>query len=412
VAPRGPWLIVLPDAERVSRLAAELVANRLRGGRRRLMLPTGHTPLGTYAALRGLAAAGALPTRDAVLFQLDEYYGLDALDPRSYRAYLRRELDMPFAERHELDGSDPDPDAQCAAYETRLAAAPIDLAVLGLGPDGHVAFNEPGSTLSMGVRRVALHPTTRAAAAADFGGIEHVPTHALTVGLRTLVAAHELLVLAVGAGKAAPLRAVLSDRRSPALPASLLRAHPRLTVICDREAAAELPHSHHWDADRAAIVLGHREPGISREHRISHESLDRLRRALLLARQVPLRAVILTGYSATGGLSEAEQMAAAVSFGHVPVLLDVAGRDTAENAACSLPYVLALGVRRVTVVSSAWHLRAPFFFAPYRRRGLEVDHRWAWSRGSWPRMLGHEIALAPRAPALRRRAMAGVHPVE
>lgn len=410
---RGPWLIVLPDFEHVSRLAAELVANRLRGGRRRLILPTGHTPLGMHAALRGLAAAGALPTREAVLFQLDEYCGLPAADPRTYRAYLRRELDMPFAERYGLDGSAADPEAPCALREARLAAAPVDLAVLGLGPDGHVAFNEPGSTLAIGVRRVELHPSTRAAAAPDFGGIEHVPTHALTVGLRTLVAARELLVLALGAAKAAPLRAVLTERSSPTLPASLLRAHPRLTIICDREAAAELPHSHHWDADRVAIVLGHREPGISREHRISHESLERLRRAVLLAHQVPLRAVVLTGYSSTGGLSEAEQMAAAASFGHVPVLLEVAGRDTAENAACSLPLALALGgIRHVTVVTSAWHLRAPFFFAPYRRHGLRLDERRAWSGGSWTRMLAHELALAPLAPRLRRRAMATVHPVE
>jgi hypothetical protein len=159
--------------------------------------------------------------------------------------------------------------------------------------------------------------------------------------------------------------------------------------------------------DHVAIVLGHREPGISPEHRASHESFERLHRAAQLVRRVPTRAVILTGYTSTGGLTEAEQMALAWSSPDVPVLLEEAGRDTAENATRSLPLVLALGgIRRVSVVTSAWHLRAPYFFAPYDRFGLEVRRRREWRGGDFLRMTLDELRKAPRAPAERRRAWA------
>src|SRR5207245_7259229 len=128
-------------------------------------------------------------------------------------------------------------------YEALLDAAPIDLAVLGLGRDGHVAFDEPGSPIGAGVRRVRLHPTTRADAAGDFGGLERVPEEALTVGLGTLLAARELVMLASGASKAQALRAMLEEEQGPRCPASLLRGHPRLTVISDR-ASAKIGRAH------------------------------------------------------------------------------------------------------------------------------------------------------------------------
>ena len=203
--------LVLGHPMRVALLAAELVANRLRARPAlRLILPTGHTPLGMYAALRAHAADGSLPSERATLFQLDEYLGLGPADTRSYAAYLRHELaGIRFHTVHTLDGSLPDPEAQCARHQELLDEAPIDLAVLGLGRDGHVAFDEPGSRTDAGMRRVELHPSTRADAAGDFGGSEHVPREALTVGLRTLLEARELLMLVSGAVKADALRAML-----------------------------------------------------------------------------------------------------------------------------------------------------------------------------------------------------------
>ena len=124
-----------------------------------------------------------------------------------------------------------------------------------------------------------------------------------------------------------------------------------------------------------------------------------------------MRAVVLTGYTATGGLSEAEQMKGSWDESVAPALLEVAGRDTAENASRSLPIVLALGeARQVSVVSSAWHLRMPFFFQPYRRFGLSLTFRGPLQRGSWGRMIGHEFRSMPRAWGDRRRAMAAMIP--
>ena len=292
-----------------------------------------------------------------------------------------------------------------------LEAAPIDVAVLGLGRDGHVAFDEPPAKMASGVRVVDLVAATREDAAPAFGGLDRVPARALTAGLGTLYRARELILLVTGAAKAPALRAMLEEPVGPGSPAALLRDHPRLTVICDREAASLLTRRPEWSSDRVLVVLGHREPGISAEHRISSESRARLRHASRLARRFPIRAVILTGYTSTGGLSEAEQMKTAWDEHQAPALLEEAGRDTAENASRSLPILLALGeARHVIVISSAWHVRVPWFFAPYRDFGLHVSYRPSFAHGSWPRMLVHELREARHARSQRRAAMAAMHP--
>jgi hypothetical protein len=230
-------------------------------------------------------------------------------------------------------------------------------------------------------------------------------SRALTAGLGALYRARELLVLAIGEQTAPALRAMLEDPPGAGSPASLLRDHPRLTVVCDRAAASLLTPRLAYASDRVLVVLGHREPGISAEHRISFESRARLRHARRLADRHPCRAVILTGYTSTGGLSEAEQMKGAWDEHLAPALLEVAGRNTAENAARSLPLVLALGdVRRVVVVTSAWHVRTPWFFAPYAKFGLEVSYRFSFAHGHWPRMLTEELAGARAARAQRAAA--------
>ena len=403
--------LVVAHDRRVALLAGELVANRLRARPRlRLILPTGHTPLGMYAVLRGHAADGSLPTAEATLFQLDEYVGLSPDDPRSYRAYLARELSgVEFATVHGLDGSATDWEAECARHQALLDEDALDLVVLGLGRDGHVAFDEPGSPVDGRVRRVRLHRTTREDAAAAFGSLERVPEEALTVGLGTLLRARSLVMLVSGVAKAEALRAMLEDEPSAECPASLLRGHPRLTVICDVAAASRLRRRPGQSSDRAVIVLGHREPGVSAEHRISDETRARVRRAERVCRAVSPRVVILTGYTRTPyGLSEAEQMKAGWALTDVPAILENAGRSTAENASRSLPLIRAIGdVRRVTVVTSAWHLRALYFFAPYRAFGLRLSFAWAFQRPS-PRLLWEELrGLAPMRRQ-RREALAAM----
>jgi DUF218 domain-containing protein len=231
-----------------------------------------------------------------------------------------------------------------------------------------------------------------------------------TDDLDGLWATREIIVVACGADRAGALAAMLEPPGEADTPAALLTEHPRLTVVADRAAAVRLSPRPGRDSDHVLVVLGHREPGISAEHRISAESRARLRHAVALARRTPVRAAVLTGYTSTGGLSEAEQMKTTWDESLAPALLEVAGRDTAENASRSLPIILALGVRHVTVVSSAWHVRVPWFFAPYRRYGLRVRYRPAVLHGPWLRMLREELRQAPRAPARRRAAMAEVQP--
>jgi glucosamine-6-phosphate deaminase len=225
-------LLVLDDARHVGLTAAELVANRIRARvRLRMLLPTGHTPRGMYAALRAHARDGSLPTAHVTALGLDEYLGLAGDDPRSFRADLDRELaGIELGRREALDGAASDVDVEAARNQAVLDAAPIDLAVLGLGRDAHVAFPEPGSHPGEGVRRVALTDSTIAAAAGDFGGADRVPREALTVGLRTLEAAREVFVLVTGGEKAQALHEMLEGPERPEAPASLLRGHPCLAA--------------------------------------------------------------------------------------------------------------------------------------------------------------------------------------
>lgn len=406
-----PSLVVLDEPHHVGLAAAELVANRIRARTHlRVLLPTGHTPLGLYAALRDHAADGSLPSEHVTVLGLDEYLGLGREDPRSFRAALDGEIAaLRIGRREALDGAAVDPAAEAARYQAVLDTAPIDLAVLGLGRDAHVAFNEPGSQPGDGVRRVTLDPSTIAAAAEEFGGADRVPREALTVGPRTLLSAREILLIVTGDEKAEPLRAAIEGPIGPGAPASLLRDHPYLTVLCDRAAAARLRPVANRASDHVAIVLGHREPGVSAEHRISAHSRARLARAVRLCQETPIRAVVLTGYTHTAGLSEAEQMAREWPLSDVPILLEVAGRNTAENAARSLPIVLALGVTaRVSVVTSLWHLRAPYFFAPYRAFGLDVDLRPARPLRGWPHLLAEELGGLAGMSRQRRVAMDAV----
>ena len=265
-------------------LAGELVANRLRARPGlRLILPTGHTPLGMYEALRAHAADGSLATGRATLFQLDEYAGLGAGRRAELRRIPARELrGIRFAAVHGLDGSAPDREAECARHQALLDAAPLDLVVLGLGRDGHVAFDEPGSDLATGTRRVRLRARprgrTRPATSARW---RPCPREALTVGLRTLArrarAAHARHRGGEGAARCGPM---LEGVPGPDSPASLLRDHPRLTVVCDTAAASSSARRPAGRATAPLIVLGHREPERERRARDLRRVAARLRLAV------------------------------------------------------------------------------------------------------------------------------------
>jgi glucosamine-6-phosphate deaminase len=401
-------LHVLRDAAHVAEVAAEIVANRMLARERlRLLLPTGNTPLALYEALRRRREAGLIDPRGVEVFQLDEYRGIAADDERSYRTYLTRELaGTGMSLTHSIDANARDVEAECARYQALLDEREVDVAVLGLGRDGHVGFDEPGSSAISEVRVVRLAETTRVDAAEGFDGVDHVPREAVTVGVRTLLEAREVLMLVTGQAKADTLRLALSGPIRADVPASLLRLHPRLTILCDPAAASRLESVRGMHSGRVLVVLGHRERGQSREHRASRESFARLETAAGIARAEPVRAAVITGFTTTDGLSEAEQMAAEWP-GDAPLLLEVAGRDTAENATRSLPLILALGgIERATIVTSAWHFRAVPYFKPYRDYGLSVDFQADWTPGGWGRMLWNEVRLTPRVRRARQAAWA------
>ena len=386
--------LVVSDPRRAGAVAAELIRNRLLARpAARLGLEGGRAVVDMFSGLRAHAAAGGLPSAQATVFGLEAHAGCDRLEPelRGLRLGALHSLDA-VADR--LASDDPiDLEAIAERHAARMDTGPLDLAVVGLDADGGVALDGPPAQHAGGVRVVTLADGSRA----------------LTVGLGALFRARELIVLATGDETAPALRAMLEHPQSAATPASLLRDHPRITVIADRAAARLLRPRALYTSESALVVLGHREPGISAEHRISFESRARLRHARRLAGRHAFRAVILTGYSSTGGLSEAEQMKGAWDEHAAPALLEVAGRNTAENASRSLPLVLALGdVRRVVVVTSGWHVRTPWFFSPYRRYGLDVAYRVSFLHGHWPRMLVEELRGARQARTQRAAAMAAV----
>ncbi|MBF4993208.1 glucosamine-6-phosphate deaminase [Arthrobacter gandavensis] len=197
-----------------------------------LGIATGSSPLPLYAQLAG--RAGELPRLRC--FALDEYLGLPADHPQSYHAVVRREVIEPLgldpADVKVPDGAAPAPERAAAAYEAAIrAAGGIDVQILGIGNNGHLAFNEPGSALDSRTRVVELTPSTREANARFFASPEDVPTHALTQGLGTIREARSLVLLASGPAKAEAIAAALTGPVTPDIPASVLQLHPDVTVL-------------------------------------------------------------------------------------------------------------------------------------------------------------------------------------
>lgn len=240
----GVTLEVLPTAAWAHRVAAAF-ADRLRGRPSlRVCLPTGDTPSPVYALLASAEGRGELSFGAADVVLLDDWLGLPAGDPARGDVRLRAELiarlRVPPASFATVDVDASDPDA--AAAEHDRAAAGLDLAVLGLGMNGHVGFNEPGSRPDDMTRVVRLALSSRETAVARYGAALR-PSAGITVGMTRLLAAGECWLLVTGERKAAILRRALEEPEGPDAPASYLRRHPRLTVFADEAAASLLQRS-------------------------------------------------------------------------------------------------------------------------------------------------------------------------
>ncbi len=255
---------ILSTAEAVGVAGARLVARLL--GRKPeavLALPTGRTPRPLYAELVRLHREESLSFSRATTFNLDEYVGLAADHPASFRRYMEQalfdEVDLSPARIHVPDGRAADIAASCAAYEAAIAAAGgLDLALLGLGADGHIAFNEPTSSLGSRTRLKTLSEGTRAANQSAFGA-EPVPAHVITMGIATILSARRCVLLATGAPKAAALARTVEGPVTALVPSSALQLHPHVTVLCDEAAAAALSLSDYYRAVYTAKPAWQRE---------------------------------------------------------------------------------------------------------------------------------------------------------
>ena len=211
-----------------------------------LGLPTGSTPIATYKELIRMNKAGEVSFRNVITFNMDEYVGLPESHPESYHSFMARNffdhVDVPKENINILNGNAPDLEAECASYEARIeAAGGIDLFMGGVGEDGHLAFNEPFSSLASRTRVKTLTYDTILVNSRFFDNdITKVPKLALTVGVGTVLSAREVLVLAFGHKKARALQQAVEGAYSHTCTLSALQAHPHGIIVCDELAAGEL----------------------------------------------------------------------------------------------------------------------------------------------------------------------------
>ena len=213
-----------------------------------LGLPTGSSPLGVYRQLIAACKAGKVSFSNVTTFNMDEYMGLPPDHPQSYRRFMDDNffsgVDISPGNTHVPNGMAANPEEECGAYEQAIkASGGVELFMGGIGSNGHIAFNEPGSSLNSRTRVVTLSSETRVANARFFeGNIQKVPTRALTVGIGTVMDAREVVIIVSGRQKARALQAAVEGALSHWCPLSCLQTHTKAIIVCDEEAAEELKY--------------------------------------------------------------------------------------------------------------------------------------------------------------------------
>jgi glucosamine-6-phosphate deaminase len=241
---------VLPDEVAIARGLADRVAAALQANPRLVLgLPTGRTPVGFYAELSSRAARKLVDLSQVTTFNLDEFVGIPASHPGSFRTFMNTHLfsrvHLAPDRIHFLDGQAADFEQECERYEREIAAAGgIDLQILGLGSNGHIGFNEPGAALVARTHHVALEAETRRDNAGLFrGDPEAVPSEALSMGIATILQARKILLVARGAAKADIVARVVRGPVTTEIPGSFLQLHPDVEIVLDPDAASNLGKS-------------------------------------------------------------------------------------------------------------------------------------------------------------------------
>ena len=261
-------VIIEPDYDKMSKWAADYVASRIIEYKPtadrpfKLGCPTGSSPLGLYRELIRKYEAGELSFENVVTFNMDEYVNLDVNHPESYHSFMWNNffshINIKPENVHILDGNAKDLQKECEDYEKKIeAAGGIDLFMGGVGPDGHLAFNEPGSSLTSRTRIKTLATDTIIANSRFFGGdLSKVPTQALTVGIGTVMDAKEVLIVCNGHHKARALKHIIDGDISHKWTASMLQLHRKAIVVCDEPACDELTvatYKYYLDKERGNL---------------------------------------------------------------------------------------------------------------------------------------------------------------
>ncbi|MEV4954442.1 glucosamine-6-phosphate deaminase [Paenarthrobacter nitroguajacolicus] len=245
-------VIIVRDPIEAGSVAASIFAQQITTNPGIVLgLATGSTPLTTYSALAKAVREGPIDVSAVRGFALDEYLGVPPEHPESYRSVITREVVEPLGLNPDYiftpRGTGPGVTQAGAEYEAIITeAGGIDIQILGIGSNGHVGFNEPGSSLTSTTRIKALAEQTRKDNARFFDSPDEVPTHCITQGLGTILRARQLVLLAFGANKAQAVAAALEGPVSSAVPGSVIQQHARATVIIDEDAAAGLAHAEYY----------------------------------------------------------------------------------------------------------------------------------------------------------------------
>lgn len=241
-------VIIKPDDDACGIAVAEVFDHAVRSGAGTLGLATGSSPLSVYRELIRRHREEELSFAAVQAFLLDEYVGLPASHPQSYAHVIRAEftdhVDIDPARVHGPDGVADDVFAAASAYDATITeTGPVDVQLLGIGVNGHIGFNEPGSSLGSRTRVTTLTEQTRQDNARFFDGIDEVPRHVITQGLGTISSARHLVLIATGQHKAAAVAAAAEGPITASCPASVLQLHPNVTFVVDEAAAVRLQNA-------------------------------------------------------------------------------------------------------------------------------------------------------------------------